>query len=38
MSINPKEMYIKMVDKYSKFDENGIPTHDVNGKEIKGVK
>ncbi|GFR22086.1 cysteine--tRNA ligase, cytoplasmic [Trichonephila clavata] len=30
----PSEMFISMTDKYSKFDDKGIPTHDVDGKEI----
>ncbi|KAJ8984870.1 hypothetical protein NQ317_002709 [Molorchus minor] len=32
--IVPSEMFKMELDKYSKFDENGIPTHDVEGKEI----
>ena len=32
--INPKDMF-KLTDLYSKFDENGIPTHYKNGEEIK---
>ncbi|XP_058979756.1 cysteine--tRNA ligase, cytoplasmic-like [Musca domestica] len=32
--INPKEMFLKETDKYSKFDENGLPTHDKEGKEV----
>ena len=27
MKVNPKEMFLKN-DKYTKFDENGIPTHE----------
>lgn len=30
----PSEMFLSMTDKYSKFDDKGIPTHDVNGKEL----
>ncbi|CAD7088885.1 unnamed protein product [Hermetia illucens] len=32
--IDPKVMFLSETDKYSKFDENGLPTHDVEGKEI----
>lgn len=32
--IHPKEMFLKMVDKFSAFDSEGLPTHDVDGKEI----
>ncbi|XP_055390325.1 cysteine--tRNA ligase, cytoplasmic [Condylostylus longicornis] len=32
--INPKEMFLHEVDKYSAFDNNGLPTHDIQGKEI----
>uniref|UniRef100_V5G3B3 Cysteine--tRNA ligase, cytoplasmic n=1 Tax=Anoplophora glabripennis TaxID=217634 RepID=V5G3B3_ANOGL len=32
--IPPTELFKSEVDKYSKFDENGIPTHDIEGKEI----
>ncbi|XP_017472850.1 PREDICTED: cysteine--tRNA ligase, cytoplasmic [Rhagoletis zephyria] len=36
--ISPKEMFFNEKDKYSQFDENGLPTHDVDGKEIsKGL-
>ena len=28
-------MYLEYTDKYSKFDEKGIPTHDAQGKELK---
>lgn len=37
MKINPKEMFKSEVDKYSLFDEDGIPTHDKDGKEISKV-
>ena len=31
-------MFLKETDKYSKFDEKGIPTHDHEGKELsKGL-
>jgi cysteinyl-tRNA synthetase len=30
----PNEMFLKEIDKYSKFDEQGIPTHDLEGKEV----
>lgn len=32
--IPPSEMFIKQTDKYSKFDDRGMPTHDLNGEEI----
>lgn len=32
--INPKEMFLKETDKYSAFDENGLPTLDKEGKEV----
>ncbi|VEN48505.1 unnamed protein product [Callosobruchus maculatus] len=32
--IPPTEMFKKETDKYSKFDDVGLPTHDVDGKEI----
>ncbi|XP_034243855.1 cysteine--tRNA ligase, cytoplasmic isoform X2 [Thrips palmi] len=32
--IPPTEMFLQETDKYSKFDENGLPTHDAAGKEI----
>ncbi|CAB4064395.1 CARS [Lepeophtheirus salmonis] len=32
--IPPSEMFRKDTNKYSKFDEKGIPTHDVEGEEI----
>lgn len=32
--VNPKEMFLKETDKYSAFDENGLPTLDVEGKEV----
>ncbi|KAK6637321.1 hypothetical protein RUM44_007736 [Polyplax serrata] len=36
--IPPSEMFKMETDKYSKFDENGLPTHDVEGKELsKGL-
>lgn len=33
-SIPPNQLFIKETDKYSKFDEKGIPTMDAEGKEI----
>ncbi|XP_066998786.2 cysteine--tRNA ligase, cytoplasmic [Anabrus simplex] len=32
--IKPEEMFRKETDKYSQFDEKGIPTHDAEGKEL----
>lgn len=32
--INPKKMFKSETDKYSKFDDEGIPTHDHEGKEL----
>lgn len=32
--VNPKEMFLKETDKYSAFDENGLPTLDAEGKEV----
>jgi len=32
--IEPKNLFINQLDKYSKFDETGIPTYDEQGKEI----
>uniref|UniRef100_A0A452QWU7 Cysteine--tRNA ligase, cytoplasmic n=1 Tax=Ursus americanus TaxID=9643 RepID=A0A452QWU7_URSAM len=34
MKIPPSEMFLSESDKYSKFDENGLPTHDTEGKEL----
>ncbi|XP_070420610.1 cysteine--tRNA ligase, cytoplasmic isoform X3 [Equus przewalskii] len=34
MKIPPREMFLSESDKYSKFDENGLPTHDTEGKEL----
>lgn len=34
MKINPADMFRKQADKYSVFDDNGLPTHDHEGKEI----
>ncbi|XP_073514277.1 cysteine--tRNA ligase, cytoplasmic isoform X1 [Phyllobates terribilis] len=34
MKICPSEMFKTEIDKYSKFDENGFPTHDTEGKEL----
>ncbi|THD27037.1 Cysteinyl tRNA synthetase [Fasciola hepatica] len=30
----PSEMFLQQLNKYSRFDEKGIPTHDASGKEI----
>lgn len=36
--IHPNEMFKHEKDKYSKFDEKGLPTHDAEGKELsKGL-
>ncbi|KAK7590199.1 hypothetical protein V9T40_001812 [Parthenolecanium corni] len=36
--IPPTEMFKKETDKYSKFDDKGLPTHDTEGKELsKGL-
>lgn len=32
--VPPSEMFKSQLDKYSKFDEKGMPTHDSTGKEI----
>ncbi|XP_006893438.1 PREDICTED: cysteine--tRNA ligase, cytoplasmic [Elephantulus edwardii] len=34
MRIPPREMFLSESDKYSKFDDTGLPTHDTDGKEI----
>ncbi|XP_072826630.1 cysteine--tRNA ligase, cytoplasmic isoform X3 [Vicugna pacos] len=34
MKISPSEMFLSETDKYSQFDENGLPTHDAEGKEL----
>lgn len=34
MKIPASEMFRSETDKYSKFDETGFPTHDVEGKEL----
>ncbi|XP_054998734.1 cysteine--tRNA ligase, cytoplasmic isoform X1 [Sorex araneus] len=34
MRVPPSEMFLPESDKYSKFDENGLPTHDAEGKEL----
>jgi cysteinyl-tRNA synthetase len=33
-SIPPNELFAKEIDKYTKFDEKGIPTHDLEEKEL----
>ncbi len=37
MKVNPKEMFLSEIKKYSQFDENGLPTHDQTGKELNNV-
>ncbi|XP_030387244.1 cysteine--tRNA ligase, cytoplasmic [Scaptodrosophila lebanonensis] len=32
--IDPQRMFLNEKEKYSAFDENGLPTHDIDGKEI----
>lgn len=32
--VSPIDMFKSETDKYSKFDDNGLPTHDIEGKEI----
>ncbi|EDW91983.1 cysteine--tRNA ligase, cytoplasmic [Drosophila yakuba] len=32
--VNPKEMFLAETEKYSAFDENGLPTLDKDGKEV----
>ncbi|XP_055694070.1 cysteine--tRNA ligase, cytoplasmic isoform X2 [Lutzomyia longipalpis] len=32
--VNPRQMFLRETDKYSKFDANGLPTHDAEGKEL----
>lgn len=34
MNIDPKEMFKSHTDLYSKFDEDGVPTHDAAGVEL----
>lgn len=34
MKIPPQELFKAMTDKYSAFDENGLPTKDQEGKEL----
>ncbi|XP_007535925.2 cysteine--tRNA ligase, cytoplasmic [Erinaceus europaeus] len=34
MKVPPSEMFLSERDKYSRFDENGLPTHDMEGKEL----
>eukprot|EP00298_Acanthocystis_sp_HF-20_P013831 c20521_g1_i1.p1 GENE.c20521_g1_i1~~c20521_g1_i1.p1 ORF type:complete len:633 (+),score=217.46 c20521_g1_i1:2-1900(+) len=40
MSIDPKEMFKSETDKYSQFDEDGVPTHDAEGAPLakSGIK
>ncbi|CAG0912817.1 unnamed protein product [Notodromas monacha] len=32
--IPPEKMFLSLTDKYSKFDDRGMPTYDIEGKEI----
>jgi cysteinyl-tRNA synthetase len=32
--LSPQEYFVNKTDSYSKFDENGLPTHDVNGNPL----
>ena len=32
--MSAKDWYMSQKDKYSKFDENGIPTHNEKGREL----
>lgn len=34
MRVPPSELFLSERDKYSRFDENGLPTHDADGKEL----
>ncbi|KAM7086907.1 cysteine--tRNA ligase, cytoplasmic isoform 1-T1 [Molossus nigricans] len=34
MKVPPREMFLSESNKYSRFDENGLPTHDTEGKEL----
>lgn len=34
MKMPPSEMFKSQTDKYSAFDESGLPTHDASGKEV----
>ncbi|KAI9142093.1 tRNA synthetases class I (C) catalytic domain-containing protein [Paraphysoderma sedebokerense] len=36
--LSPKEYFMKQVDEYSKWDENGLPTHDKGGEELSKGK
>jgi cysteinyl-tRNA synthetase len=37
MKVKPSDLFKGSADKYSEFDENGIPTKDVEGKELSKV-
>jgi len=37
MSIAPEKLFIDQVDLYSKFDEQGIPTHNAAGEEVSTI-
>ncbi|TDH65166.1 uncharacterized protein CCR75_006816 [Bremia lactucae] len=32
--VSPNDMFLGMMDKYSKFDKNGLPTHDATGEPL----
>lgn len=34
MYLAPQDMFTKQTGLYSRFDQDGIPTHDVHGKEL----
>jgi hypothetical protein len=34
MNINPKDMFKNTPEGYTKFDEEGVPTHDKDGQEL----
>lgn len=37
MKVDPKQLFIHQTDKYSAFNENGVPTLDKDGKELSKV-
>ncbi len=40
MNLDPRDMFKSQTSLYSKFDEDGVPTHDAEGKELSksGIK
>ncbi len=40
MNLDPRDMFKSQTNMYSKFDEDGVPTHDAEGKELSksGIK